>query len=63
MTFGTQGIRANDGVAGQSPYKITVTDDDYYTFTVPTALIKITTAANVGNNTRAVLFGIKAFKE
>ena len=68
MTFGTQGIRANDGVTGQSPYKITVTDDDYYTFTVPTALtedldIKITTAANVGNNTRAVLFGIKAFKE
>lgn len=68
MTFGTQGIRANDGVAGESPYKITVTDDDYYTFTVPTALtedldIKITTAANVGNNTRAVLFGIKAFKE
>lgn len=68
MTFGTQGIRANDGVVGQSPYKITVTDDDYYTFTVPTALtedldIKITTAANVGNNTRAVLFGIKAFKE
>lgn len=68
MTFGTQGIRANDGVAGQSSYKITVTDDDYYTFTVPTALtedldIKITTAANVGNNTRAVLFGIKAFKE
>lgn len=68
MTFGTQGIRANDGVAGQSPYEITVTDDDYYTFTVPTALtedldIKITTAANVGNNTRAVLFGIKAFKE
>ncbi len=68
MTFGTQGIRANDGVTGLSPYKITVTDDDYYTFTVPTALtedldIKITTAANVGNNTRAVLFGIKAFKE
>lgn len=68
MTFGTQGIRANDGVAGQSPYKITVTDDDYYTFTVPTALtedldIKITTAASAGNNTRAVLFGIKAFKE
>lgn len=68
MTFGTQGIRANDGVVGQSPYKITVTDDDYYTFTVPTALtedldIKITTAASAGNNTRAVLFGIKAFKE
>lgn len=68
MTFGTQGIRANDGVAGQSPYKITVTDDDYYTFTVPTALtedldIKITTAASAGNNTRAILFGIKAFKE
>lgn len=68
MTFGTQGIRANDGVASQPPYKITVTDDDYYTFTVPTALtedldIKITTAASAGNNTRAVLFGIKAFKE
>lgn len=68
MTFGTQGIKANDGVAGQSPYKITVTDDDYYTFTVPTALtedldIKITTAASAGNNTRAILFGIKAFKE
>ena len=67
-TFGTQAIKANDGVAGNGPYTITVTDADYYTFTVPTALaedldIKITTAASAGNNTRAVLFGIKAFKE
>lgn len=68
MTFGTQDIKANDAVSGNGPYTITVTDADYYTFTVPTALtedldIKITTAASAGNNTRAVLFGVKAFKE
>jgi len=68
MTFGTQDIKANDGLSGQAPYTITVTDADYYTFTVPTALtedldIKITTAASAGSNTRAALFGVKAFKE
>ncbi len=63
----TLDIKANDGVAGNSDFKFTVAESDCYTFDIPIELtsdldVKVTTAASVGNNTRAVLFGIKASK-
>ena len=63
----TLDIKANEGVTGNSDFKFTVADSDCYTFDIPIELtsdldVKVTTAASVGNNTRAVLFGIKASK-
>ncbi len=63
----TLDIKANDGVTGSENFKFTVADSDCYTFDIPIELtsdldVKVTTAASVGNNTRAVLFGIKASK-
>ena len=67
MTLKTLDIKANDGVTGSSDFKFTVADSDCYTFDIPIELtsdldVKVTTATGVGNNTRAVLFGIKASK-
>ncbi len=67
MTLKTLDIKANDGVTGSKDFKFTVADSDCYTFDIPIELtsdldVKVTTAASVGNNTRAVLFGIKASK-
>lgn len=67
MTLKTLDIKANDGVTGSSDFKFTVADSDCYTFDIPIELtsdldVKVTTATSVGNNTRAVLFGIKASK-
>lgn len=63
----TLDIKANDGVTGSENFKFTVAESDCYTFDIPIELasdldIKVTTAASAENNTRAVLFGIKASK-
>lgn len=66
VTTGTIDIKANDGASNTSPYTLTVTDDDKYEVKVDTALptdmdFKITTVS--GKKTRAIIFGVKAFKE
>lgn len=66
VTTGTIDIKANDGASNTSPYTLTVTDDDKYEIKVDTALpsdmdFKITTVS--GKKTRAIIFGVKAFKE
>ena len=49
---------ANDGLAGQNPYTLTVTESDKYTITFDaTSTVKVETS---GSNTRAALFGIQA---
>lgn len=63
----TLDIKANEGVTGNSDFKFSVAESDCYTFDIPIELtsdldVKVTTAASAGNNTRAVLFGIKASK-
>ncbi len=70
VTTGTIDIKANDGATGNSPYTLTVNDKvnegDKYEVVVSEALptdmdFKITTAS--GKGTRAIIFGLKAFKE
>lgn len=55
-------LTANDGVANNPPYTITVTDADKYTIDLGTALAADTTVTVTtdGANTRIILFGIKA---
>ena len=49
---------ANDGLAGQNPYTLTVTESDKYTITFDaTSTVKVETS---GSNPRAALFGIQA---
>ena len=49
---------ANDGLANQNPYTLTVTESDKYTITFDaTSTVKVETS---GSNTRAALFGIQA---
>lgn len=70
VTTGSIDIKANDGAINNTPYTLTVSDKvnegDKYEVVVPEALptdmdFKITTAS--GKATRAIIFGIKAFKE
>ena len=70
VATGSIDIKANNGASNESPYTLTVSDKinegDKYEVVVPEALptdmdFKITTAS--GKNTRAIIFGIKAFKE
>ena len=66
ISTGTIDISANDGAAGNAPFTLTVTDADKYEIKVEDALpvdmdFKITTAKDA--KTRAILFGLKAFKE
>ena len=70
VTTGSIDIKANDGATGNTPYTLTVSDKvndgDKYEVVVPEALptdmdFKITTAS--GKATRAIIFGLKAFKE
>ena len=49
---------ANDGLANQNPYTLTVTESDKYTITFDaTSTLKVETS---GSNTRVALFGIQA---
>lgn len=70
VATGSIDIKANNGASNESPYTLTVSDKikegDKYEVVVPEALptdmdFKITTAS--GKNTRAIIFGLKAFKE
>lgn len=70
VTTGSIDIKANDGAINNTPYTLTVSDKvnegDKYEVVVPEALptdmdFKITTAS--GKATRAIIFGLKAFKE
>lgn len=70
VTTGSIDIKANDGATSNTPYTLTVSDKvnegDKYEVVVPEALptdmdFKITTAS--GKATRAIIFGLKAFKE
>ncbi|MBP5333016.1 MAG: BACON domain-containing protein [Bacteroidales bacterium] len=58
-------LKANDGATGNSPYTITVTEADKYSFNLGGALpadTPVTVETYEGNNTgkRAILFGIQA---
>lgn len=70
VTTGSIDIKANDGAINNTPYTLTVSDKvkegDKYEVVVPEALptdmdFKITTAS--GKATRAIIFGLKAYKE
>lgn len=50
---------ANDGLANNSPYTLTVTDSDKYEITIPSGATSLTVETS-GSNTRAALFGIVA---
>ncbi len=50
---------ANDGLASNSPYTLTVTDSDKYEITIPSGATSLTVETS-GSNTRAALFGIVA---
>lgn len=58
----TQELAANNGASNKEPYTLTVTDTDYYTFSLPTTLAADTevTVTTKGANTRVILFGINA---
>ena len=60
--IGTQEVAANDGATGSSPYTITVSDSDLYTFILPSALDADTdvTVKTVETGYRAILFGVVA---
>ena len=59
---GTQAVAANNGATGNSPYTMTVTESDKYTFSLGTALAADTevTVETTGSAYRAILFGIQA---
>lgn len=59
---GTQSIAANTGATGNSPYTMTVSDSDHYTFSLGSALEADTevTVETTGSAYRAILFGIQA---
>ena len=57
-----QALKANDGAANNSPYTLTVTSSDQYTYTLssaPTSPMELTITTD-GSNTRVIVFGIKA---
>lgn len=58
----TQALATNEGASNNSPYTITVSSSDYYTFNLPAALTEDTTitVTTSGSNYRVILFGIKA---
>ena len=59
----TKELAVNDGASANSPYTITVTDSDHYTFALPDSAIGEDvnlTFTTTGTNTRIILFGIKA---
>ncbi len=60
--YGTYTLVSNTGVANQSPYTVTVTDNDYYTIELSgvsdTSTIKFET---VSNAYRAVIFGVQLY--
>lgn len=62
IVMGTQEIAANDGATSNSPYTMTVTENDHYTFTLPAALEADTdvTVMTIEKGYRALLFGIQA---
>ena len=49
----------NDGLTGNSPYTLTVTDSNKYEITIPSGATSLTVETS-GSNTRAALFGIVA---
>ena len=57
-----QELAANEGASNLSPYTLTVTDSDKYTYTLSEALAAETvmTITTDGSNTRVILFAIKA---
>ena len=59
---GTQSLAANTGATGNSPYTMTVSDSDHYTFSLGTALEADTevTVETTGSAYRAIIFGIQA---
>ena len=61
-------IAANDGATGNSPYTITVTESDKYSFNLGGALaadtpVKVETYEGTNTGKRAILFGIQASGE
>ncbi|MCM1176242.1 MAG: BACON domain-containing protein [Clostridium sp.] len=61
----TQALAANEGATGNAPYTMTVTESDYYEITVPIELTSdtdVTIESVQGNDYRAILFGIVAYK-
>ena len=60
----TQALAANEGASNNSPYTLTVTSSDKYTYAFDTALTEAVTATvtTSGTNTRIILFGIQAAK-
>lgn len=60
--IGTQEVAANAAAANQSPYNLTVTDSDKYTFTLPAALEAdtVVTVKTVETGKRAFIFGVVA---
>ena len=59
---GTQSLAANTGATGNSPYTMTVSDSDHYTFSLGSALEADTevTVETTGSAYRAIIFGIQA---
>lgn len=62
--LGTQALAANDGATSNAPYTMTVTDSDFYTFSLPEQLTEetVVTVKTTGAY-RAIMFGIKAIVE
>lgn len=62
--LGTQALAANDGATSNAPYTMTVTDSDFYTFSLPKQLTEetVVTVKTTGAY-RAIMFGIKAIVE
>ncbi len=59
----TKDLVTNEGAIGNSPYTISVTYNDHYTFALPNTAIGediSLTFTTTGANTRIILFGIKA---
>ena len=57
-----QALKDNEGAANNSPFTLTVSDADHYTYTLseaPASAVDITLTTD-GSNTRVILFGIKA---
>ena len=57
-----QSLKPNDGAANNSPFTMTVTSDDQYTYTlseVPSSAVTATITTD-GTNTRIIVFGLKA---
>ena len=55
-------LAANDGASNNSPFTLSVTDSDKYTYTLSAAAADETTVTITtdGSNTRVILFAVKA---